>query len=218
MIVGGHFQGGALNGAFDKIKKRREFFSIVIEPTPARKSHHVSLSLRTNLLRIRSGFFLLCLLIGSAFAGDEGEFLKNGEFIDSWKVRDSHADQALPKGWFASAVETSGNPWVKVLEGTEYGVEIRAGSEPRYLFQDVKIDAKGEGAATVTVMPRDAEDNFSPAVSKDLLLSDSFQEEELSILMPEDVAIIRIMIGPKLPDSVAVFEKLELISPSGGNE
>lgn len=163
-----------------------------------------------------------------ALADGEGTSLRNGDFIDTWKPGNSPEAQALPNYWFASEVGTQGNPWVKVLDGSDHGVEIKSGDSPRFLWQDVRVDGgktwtlkwktKGQGEARVSVYPRDDDRNIFKATSKETPLSDVLQEDEMIIEMPSETTILRIAIAPRQNDSTVIFESINLSpSPGGGN-
>ena len=161
-----------------------------------------------------------CLVL-SAQAQGEGE-LQNGDFVATWRMRDLPTEQIIPKDWFASQPETTGTPWVRMLEGDQTGVEIQAGAEDHYLFQDVRIDAgqtwtlkwkcKGSGSAAVSVLPRDDDGNFFPATSQTCPLTDQVEEHEMAITLPGEARVIRIILTPQPPSTTVNFESVELVS------
>jgi len=153
---------------------------------------------------------------GQAFADGE---LKNGDFVETMRMKDNPDEQLLPKHWFASEPETTGNPWVKVFEADKAGVEIHAGDTSRFLFQDVPLDGteswtlkwkwSGEGSATVSVVPRDDDGNIFEGVTETVELSDSPEEHEMVISGPTTTKIIRIMLTPG-PNSIVTFRDMQL--------
>lgn len=184
-------------------------------------------------LYVHSLWFLAWALVlgfvqSMALADGEGTSLRNGEFIDAWKPGNTPDVQTLPKYWFASELENQGNPWVKLLNESDHGVEIKSGDSPRYIWQDVRVDGgqtwtlkwkvKGQGEARVSVYPRDDDRNIFKATSKTTQVSDILQEDEMIIVMPPETTIIRIAIAPRENDSTVIFENIELSSsPGGGN-
>lgn len=168
----------------------------------------------------RVAVLFVVLAYGRAFAAD-GE-LKNGDFVETWRVGNLSAEQMVPKYWFPSEPETTGHPWVKILDGDNAGVEIKAGTGnvTKFLYQDVRIDGtkswslkwkcKGEGVATVSIVPRDDDGNLFPAATKSVKLSDSPDEDEIaSIPMPAETKIIRIILAPGASSTV-IFQDLVL--------
>lgn len=164
---------------------------------------------------------LFGLACGSAFADGE---LKNGDFVETMRMRDDPSEQLLPKNWFASEPETTGNPWVQVLTDNGPGVEIKAakaGGTPRFLYQDVPLDGtkswtlkwkcKGAGTAALSVVPRDDDGNIFPGTTENLPLGDSAEEHEMNIPMPSTTKVIRIMLAPT-EDSVVTFQDMQLTS------
>jgi len=159
---------------------------------------------------------LVGMVCGQAHADGE---LKNGEFVETMRMRDDHDEQLIPKHWFASEPETTGNPWVKVFEADNAGVEIQAGEGSRFLFQDVPLDGtkswtlkwkwSGKGSASVSIVPRDDDGNIFPGLTEKAELSDSPEEHEMSIPVPSATKILRIMLSPG-PSSVVTFRDMQL--------
>lgn len=174
---------------------------------------------RMKLMKGLALVLLAGLVCGRAYADGE---LKNGDFVATWRMRDLPAEQLIPKGWFTSEPETSGNPWVRVLDGDDRGVEITAGESSRFLFQDVRIDGTqpwtlkwkchGEGSASVVVFPRDDNQNVFPSTTQVLALTEEAEDHEMIINMPPETTTVRIMLVPGVSDSKVVFNDLELIS------
>ena len=170
-------------------------------------------------LRKAAAARLFGLACGQALADGE---LKNGDFMATWRMRDDAAEQLIPKHWFASEPETTGNPWVKILEGDHGGVEIRIEGTSRFLFQDVRIDGtqtwtlkwkcQGVGTASISAIPRDDEGNIFPGTSKNIQLTDLLDEEETTLTMPAGTTALRIILGGNPPDCTVTFESVELTS------
>lgn len=170
--------------------------------------------------------FLFVIVFGLALttgqAQGEDSTLRNGYFVNVWKLQDNPMNQDVPMYWFTSENASVEDAWVKVMEGLETGVELTPGEEPRWLFQDVRIDptqtlilkwkVKGSGAASVSAYSRDDEGNIFPATSKVTQVNEEFQEDEVFIAAPPEATILRIMIGPDGSNSKVQFESVELIS------
>lgn len=160
----------------------------------------------------------LGLICGQALADGE---LKNGDFVETMRMRDDPDEQLLPKYWFASESETTGNPWVKVLVDDNQGVEITGSDFSRYLYQDVELDGTkswtlkwkclGAGSAVVSVIPRDENQNIFPVSSQAIQLTESPEEHELMVAPPSETRILRIILAPSA-NSVVIFRDLQLTS------
>ena len=161
---------------------------------------------------------LLGLACSQAFADGE---LKNGDFVETMRMRDDPNEQLLPKHWFASLEETTGNPWVRVEMEEGPGVEIKAGDVPQYLYQDVTLDGtkswtlkwkcKGEGSASVGVIPRDDNQTIFPGTNQALQLTESLEEHEMTIAAPAETKILRITLVPGA-NSTVIFQDMQLTS------
>jgi len=170
---------------------------------------------------IRSAVTVLVFGMACGQAIADGE-LKNGDFVQTWKMGDRVEEQLIPMYWFTSEPETTGKPWVKVLNENQPGVEITAGETSRFIFQDVKLDgsltwtlkwiSKGKGTATVDIYPRDDDGNIFQPVSRKVELTDEPHEEEMDVQMPAQTTILRIMLAPQPPDSIVNFEDIQLTS------
>jgi len=165
-----------------------------------------------------------CLALSSLHAQDS--ILKNGDF-----ERSLNQDKWL-NGWFGQSVEPSPDQWATTIPLDEGGqaVEIKGGPPVRSLCQDVLLingeqtgkqfilrwQAKGQGTSSISALPRDVDGKFFKAASKAIVLSDTFEAQEIPVEIPEDAGFVRITLSPG-EGSVVVFDNVELVPAAASN-
>lgn len=160
------------------------------------------------------------LVVASLQAQDS--ILKNGDFEDSQSFEKSE----WLKGWIKFSDQPSPDEWLRTVDSGDGGnaIEIKAGPPDRYLWQDVKLksdetgkhyvlrcQAKGQGLASISAVPRDATTQIGKTAQKKFPLADTFETHEVPLDIPEEAAFVRIWLTPQDEGSIVVFDKVELV-------